>query len=264
MAARHCPILSHGLGPMPHPVHVFCAITRRLTDFRAPVLPSLGDALAVHAAPAARVPELVCEALAAAPWCAVVLLTEQALSGTEVASLLRILPSIIVSVDGGLQAEPASITTQLRLRGAPSREELVGYLRRRGLTRGLIAAIEDALATRENQKVVRSPHPSSINRRLAAFGPLRAADWRALVGLLQFEAPASISAERAALEAGADPRTLRARTEELLGVSAHPALDTPGWEWKVEAALRRHGYVPWPAPTRRGSAGCAVPMLMEV
>lgn len=257
---------------MPNPVHVVCAVAKRLTDYRPPVLPSLGDALAVLAAPASRVPELVSQALTASPWCAVVLLTEEFLSAPDVMALMPILPRTTIVLAGGIGVDPTTLHAALQLRGTPDAAEVSGYLRLRQLPRALIGAVEDALASpeSESEKVASGPHRSSINRRLAAFGRLRAADWRALFRIIQatgrsplHEATTSISTERAALATGTDPRTLRAKTKELLGVRARPALDTPGWEWKVEAALRRHGYLPWPSPTRRSSAGHAMPVFLE-
>ncbi len=221
------------------------------------------------AASGSRAPEVVSAALVAAPWCAVVLLAEQPLSVTEAAVLLPILPHATMILQGGLDVDPARIVAALRLRQAPAAAEVCDYLRLRRLPRALIAAVEDAIASRESEseseseKVASGPHRSSINRRLAEFGPLRVRSWRALLRLLQLETPISVSAEQAAWDAGTDPRTLRLRAEEFFGVGARPALDTPGWEWKLEAALRRHGYVAWPSPTRRSSAGLAMPVVVE-
>lgn len=252
---------------MPNPIRVFCAVARRLIDYRPPEIPSLGDALAVFGAPASRNPELVSQALTVAPWCAVVLLAEQPLSALDAAALLAILPRTTIVLAAGIAVDPAKLHAALQVRRTPDSTEVSDYLRLRQLPRALIAAVEDALGSPESKcpsgNGPSGPHRSSINRRLAAFGPLRSADWRALFRIVEIEAPVSISTERAALEAGTDPRTLRAKTKELLGVSARPALDTPGWEWKVEAALRRHSYLPWPSLTRRGSAGRAMPCWME-
>ena len=105
---------------MPSPVHVFCAVARELTDCRPPTLPSLGDALAVLATPGSRAPDLVAAAVTAAPWCAVVLLAEQALSATETAALLPVLPRTTTTLSGGLDIDPLCILAALRQRKVPS------------------------------------------------------------------------------------------------------------------------------------------------
>lgn len=244
---------------MPHPVRVFCAVARKLTDHRPPTLPSLGDALAVQAAPASRAPEVASAALAAAPWCAVVLLAEQPLSSTEAGALLPVLPDTTTILQGGLDVDPAQILAALRLRKPPTAADMGDYLRLRGLSRDLVAAVEDALAPQPA-----SAHRSILNRRLGEFGPLRARSWRALLRVLQFTTHVTGSVEQAAGEDGCDSRTFRARSQDLVGLSPRRTLETPGWEWKLEAALRRHGYIPWPTSTRRRSAAFTAPVFLEI
>ncbi|MBK6423156.1 MAG: hypothetical protein IPI92_15935 [Gemmatimonadetes bacterium] len=48
---------------------------------------------------------------------------------------------------------------------------------------------------------------------------------------------------------------------ELCGIDLAVAASCPGWEWKVEAMLRRHGLVAWEAPTRRRSGVLEQPVL---
>ncbi len=252
---------------MPHPVHVFCAVERKLTDYRPPVLPSLGDALAVHATSGSRTPELVSAALAAAPWCAVLLLAEQPLSPAEAGALLPLLPDSTLFLQGGLDLDPTRIIAALRLRAAPAASDLCAYLRLRRLPGELITAVEDALAGRESEieseQAASDPNRSTINRRLAEYGPLRARSWRALLRVLQFTTHVTAPAQQGAVDEEFDSRTFRARSQDLVGLAPRPALGTPGWEWKLEAALRRHRYVTWPGATRRSSAALAAPVLVE-
>lgn len=70
--------------------------------------------------------------------------------------------------------------------------------------------------------------------------------------------------EQQAWSTGADPRTLRGWSTELLGVDARAVLETPGWEWKLEAMLRRFGYVTWPGASRRASGAVRQPALSGV
>jgi hypothetical protein len=237
---------------MPSPVHIFCAEARRLTEYRSAVLPSLGDAFAVLAGPAVGAPSTVAEAVAAAPWCAVVLLSRPLPIPPEARVLLSVLPETAPILSGDLTTPPAQIAAAIRQRPVPAATSLLAYLRRRRLAGELVVAVEEALAGGPA-----STQGSRLNRRLSRFGPLRARSWRALLQILQFTSQPTE-------EAGVDSRTFRARSQDLVGLSPRWVLDTPGWEWKLEAALRRHGYVPWPSVTRRSSAKFTAPVLREV
>src|SRR5690606_30837289 len=106
---------------------------------------------------------------------------------------------------------------------------------------------------------------SALNRRLAAFGPLRCRGWHAFIRLLRVsESPDAEPVERQAWSMGTDPRTLRSWRAELLGVDARVTRETPGWEWKLEAMLRRFGYLSWPGASRRASGALRQPTLAIV
>lgn len=64
-----------------------------------------------------------------------------------------------------------------------------------------------------------------------------------LVGWILESCQCGGSLERKAAHAGIDQRTLRRWLERLPGVSVAQATLTPGWEWILEAALRRFGYI---------------------
>ena len=249
---------------MPHPVRVLCAVHRTLVPCQPHVRPSLGDALVLDAERAARAPALVGEALQAAPWCAVVLLVRGSLVAGEFATLHRELPAGAAVVRGDFESSGPVLADAVRNRGAPSMAELLGYLDRRRLSRALIGAVDDALCLSDSD----SDHPKpasqrrATNRRLAEFGPLRVGHWRRLARLLALtEVTSAAGLDQRAWEAGLDPRSARAWAVELCGIELAAAATCPGWEWKVEGTLRRHGYLPWASATRRLSGVLERPML---
>jgi hypothetical protein len=72
-------------------------------------------------------------------------------------------------------------------------------------------------------------------------------DWRGLARLVQILTtpvlPGHGSLEIAALTAGVDPRSLRRWLRLTTEMSWVEAVARTGWEWVVEMALRRFGYV---------------------
>ena len=90
-------------------------------------------------------------------------------------------------------------------------------------------------------------HRTTLWRRVKELGPLTASDWRNL-GVLARTCPDSeLSQERLALLCGWDVRTWRRRAERLVGSIWTQYRQLAGWEWLLEAALRRTGLVrePW-------------------
>ena len=263
---------------MPHPVRVLCAVRRSLVPYQPDVRPSLGDALVIDAEHGALAPAFVGEALQAAPWCAVVLLIRGPLGAREFSILHRELPLSTAAVHGGCESNGQALSDAVRNRGTPSIAGLLAYLARRGLSRPLIDAVDDALrlsdfdydsdSDSDSDSGYDQPKPASmrraINRHLAECGPLRVGHWRRLVRLLAFsEAPSTQGLDQRAWEVGFDPRTVRTWAAELLGTDLSAPAECPGWEWKVEAVLRRHGYVPWVEQTRRRSGALARPLLPQ-
>jgi hypothetical protein len=89
--------------------------------------------------------------------------------------------------------------------------------------------------------------PRTLTRRVQALGPLEVRDWRGLARLAQLLAarpprfPAAL--ETTAFEAEVDPRTLRRWLRLATDRSWAEAGELIGWEWVVESALRRYGYL---------------------
>ena len=91
------------------------------------------------------------------------------------------------------------------------------------------------------------------------MGPLEVRDWRGLARLAQALAGRSAHAARglevAAGEAEVDPRTLR-RWLRIATERAWPETDAlMGWEWALESALRRYGYLEQPQVRHLNAGG---------
>ena len=260
---------------MPHPLRTLCAVSRTLVPWQPGVLPSLGDALVMDLRRAARHPGAGAEALRTAPWCAVVVLVEGTVPPADLAMALPHLPRGAAALVGSLEGETERLFQAIRRRPQPLGTDLLVYCATRGLPRELRAALEDLLALPDTDTytdtdtdtgpVAPPPSRSAHHRRLAAFGPRRCREWHTMIRLLRVsESPGGGSVEQRAWSTDTDPRTFRGWSAELLGVDARAVLETPGWEWKLEAMLRRFGYVTWPGASRRASGAVRQPALIGV
>lgn len=100
--------------------------------------------------------------------------------------------------------------------------------------------------------------PRTLTRRVRALGALEVRDWRGLARLAQIlttpALPGHVSLELAALSAGVDPRSLRRWLRLATDMAWVEAVTRAGWEWVIEMALRRFGYVErgirWAVPAR--------------
>lgn len=91
----------------------------------------------------------------------------------------------------------------------------------------------------------------TLCRQLHRLGPLRPRDWRALARLVGIGLGTGRAGVDLARDSGIDPRTLRHRLRRLLGIGTHEYRERVGWEWILETALRRHGYLRAPERARR-------------
>ncbi|MBK9066859.1 MAG: hypothetical protein IPL76_08225 [Gemmatimonadetes bacterium] len=136
-------------------------------------------------------------------------------------------------------ATPSAIQCAIRDRTPPTPDTLVRYIRRRTGRSEPVAAL---LTCFERSDLAPALSDSTVARHLRDFGKYSARDWRALHRLILATSRVATALERLAHLLGLDPRTLRADTHRLLGDLSSHATAWPGWEWKLEAALRRGGY----------------------
>ena len=253
---------------MPTAVRIFCSTALRPMPHEPGILPSLGDALLLDLASIPHQMELVTNTLRSAPWCAVILVARQPLPAMELSRLIRLMPRHVATVMQDEELNAATVHRAVRDRAKPTSTDMLEYLCIRQLDRDLIAAVEDAIGAgtdtdtdTDTAKMAEHRSRSAINRVLAHYSALRARDWCALVRLLPVLESAAPSIDQLASEHGLDPRTLRQLVSEHIGVELAVALAHPGWEWKLEAALRHRGLIHWPKPSRWSSAEQAVPAM---
>lgn len=235
-------------------MQVLGVASRALTPHSSNRLPSLGDALVVHLNRAAGAPDIVREALDVAPWCAVLLLVKGALTTAELATTWHVLPRNAPLLSGGFETPVVDMIECIRRRPAPRPQDLVRYLEKRNLSRSFRLAVEDAyqlddVIASEVGTGPEAPHSprrarSTLNRHLMSFGPFRCREWHAFLRFLwASEVPGESPLAQRAWAIGYAPRTLRSWGSYFLGLEAPNAMKTPGWEWKLEAVLRRFGYL---------------------
>ncbi len=168
---------------MPSAVRIFCGATLRPMPHEPGILPSLGDALLLDVTGIPHQMDLVTNVLRAAPWCAVLLVARQPLPVAELSRLLRVLPRQVATLVQGEEVNADVVHHAVRGRPRPTRHDVIDYLRLRQLDRGLVAAVEDALAlpastdtdtdTDTDTANVATPRSrSTINRQLRKLGPL--------------------------------------------------------------------------------------------
>jgi hypothetical protein len=181
-----------------------------------------------------------------APWCPVCVLLDSSPLTLDLYRSLRRLPSSSAVIEGPPAGSPPDsdrIVHAVRTRPEPTAGQLARYVGRRAtrpdLRLPLKACFDCGLAGR-------GPPPSLrrwLSRKLQKFGPLTARDWGAVAQLLPVLRSIDLSLDRYAYEYGKDPRTVRSRLHRYAGVTAGEARTRVGWEWLLEAVLRKWGYV---------------------
>lgn len=182
------------------------------------------------------------------PWCPTCLILRDSRLPLEwVSGLLAGQRQVgVLTADPGALPAPERVRQAIRGRTSPAPGTIVRYIRRRTGHSAAGPALLDCFAT----EGLEPPLPrSSRDRLLREFGPYTARDWRSLHRLLLGTEREPTALERLAHSLGLDPRTLRTDARTFLGDRSPHATSWPGWEWKLEAALRVGGY-PQTAPRR--------------
>lgn len=188
------------------------------------------------------------------PWCACCLvLTDPRVEPELLAALhhgRRQVARLVLRQDAAPGAD--GVRAAVRQRDLPNHFTLTAYIARRsGAEPDIRDALEYCLNTDASADGLSR---SALSRRLHGFGRWTARDWRTLARLIRILHYAEGSMDAVGWQAGMDPRTLREQCARYLDASPSQALGLPGWEWKLEAALRKGGMAPGGAvPAERHS-----------
>ncbi len=180
-----------------------------------------------------------------APWCPVCLLIDGTIPADELCFFEPWPGSFAFAGSAGESVWPAaeSILRAVRARPRPEGSNLVAYVAHRTGVRKLETLLQAQLFV-PGSKPLRSPR--TVARHCTELGSLLPHEWSRLselVGWILGSWEWGGSLERKAAHAGIDQRTMRRWLIRLLGVSLAEATETPGWEWILESALRRFGYI---------------------
>ncbi len=200
--------------------------------------------------------------IAAEPWCPVVLLTRSSRvdrRSQAVIDQFNMAPAIITMTGSANILDPGPILLAARRRPCPMPERLARYVTQRAGRQDLTDALRECFRRgRDDHGDGLGPSRSTLSRRLLDFAPLKAHDWslmaRTLAVLLEHDRQLRPSSRVHDI----DPRTVRSRIKLYTGFHFGEVREQPGWEWVIEAALRRWDYVPvapTTAPTRHQRVG---------
>lgn len=142
--------------------------------------------------------------------------------------------------------EGSAVVSAVRRRLPPTAITLGNYAARRVGPSADPFVMAGCLSPNAGATVSRWVSERTMSRQAAAVGPLAVRDWAGIgfVVLMFARHPlAGCSVERAALHAGIDPRSLRRWFRLCTDREWRDAVELPGWEWLLESALRKWGYI---------------------
>jgi hypothetical protein len=192
-----------------------------------------------------------------APWCPTCALVPTRLPFRKLIEVLESLPRSCLKLPielGDTQPQPRWLLAEVTRRPAPTPAQIAEYIARRVSCSWLFPTFAACLQRGADSGASRS----YLSRKLKNRPPFTARDWAAVGQLVSVLQSTRWPAGRLAREHGLDPRTLRAWVARYLGLPWNTAQQLVGWEWIVEAALRRGKYVP-----DRLSEAPAKPMALE-
>lgn len=179
--------------------------------------------------------ERTIEARTSSPWCPIAVMVPPH-PPRSAESVLGALPPHLVPVGAGEgeAIDPARVRQATDARPAPGPRELARYAAARIGGPGVVPALEICFGVEDSYSERVRPVPQSTVNRLRASGPLACNDWRTL---------AQIVGWHSGRDSEPMPPGLEGWTQRFLGLSAAEAAQRTGWEWILESALRRWGYV---------------------
>jgi hypothetical protein len=195
------------------------------------------------------------------PWCPIAVVVPPRLNlDSGVLEAFEPHPGALAPLVAGwtsIEADPDPLRSAITRRPLPSGSTVAGYIRRRTGRADVSASLETCLSSGLQHQTASQITPrSTLGRHLRSFGPMKPHDWAGIGYVVQTLWVAACkgarTVEQAALRVGVDPRTLRTRLQRYCGCGYPQARMCYGWEWIIEAALRRSGYID--APGMAGEA----------
>jgi hypothetical protein len=172
-----------------------------------------------------------------APWCPLCLLAD-ADSGMR---STRRLPRTCV-VFGLDESDGASaILRAVSARPRPTPSDLVDWITRRTRLPGLSRLLSDLFTRPPFRRNEAALLPYSVREQLRQLGRWSALEWQRAVMLTELAADRSLL-NRTMSSDETSAQELRGSIGELLGIQEREFHDRYGWEWVLEASLRRSGF----------------------
>jgi hypothetical protein len=162
-------------------------------------------------------------------------------------------PAFVIGGQGGEPVPPATVLAAVGNRPAPPPSLLVSYLVRRTGSVVLGQTLDHLWAGRA--RTGERTADRTIRYRLRRLGAYGRHDWGRIRGLVRAKVDGrTLNVEQRAHLVGTEARTLRAWIARYLGTTMKTFRTTAGWEWILESALRRGGFLraqPVDRPDRR-------------
>lgn len=208
-------------------------LVRRLHDLQ----PDLGAVVLLDAvANRPSTPEIKGQ-LAAAPWCPLCILAE---ADSGMRATRRLGRTCVVfgldDVDGA-----AGILRAVATRPRPTVADMVDWLVRRTRIATLSRTLSDLLLRPPLRRIEVSHLPYTVREQLRQLGEWGAVEWQRAALLTDLAADRSALNRLVSLDDVGAEETRR-WMHELLGVSEREFHQRHGWEWVLEASLRRSGF----------------------
>jgi hypothetical protein len=171
------------------------------------------------------------------PWCPVCLLATPESGMRSVRRLPR--TCVVFGLDDADGA--SSILKAVSSRPRPTASDLVDYLTHRTRLHGLSRLLSDLFTRPTFRKNEALLLPWSVREQLRQLGDWSALEWQRAGVLAELAADRSLLHRRLSAT-DSDARDAREWMDGLLGVTPDEFRERYGWEWVLEASLRRSGW----------------------
>jgi hypothetical protein len=186
----------------------------------------------------------VVESLREAPWVPLVLVQRSAYVPPALLTALQGLRGTPAFIwrrpDDGL---PINVLAQDAVRGrpAPDPDQVACWVGARIGRVELASSLVVAMASPPPRSILARLSPAGrwLERRLRSISPLTPTDWRETFHLATAAGNTRLTTAQAAQRLGCDIWTLRRRLERLAGVTTDQYRLLAGWEWFLEAVVRK-------------------------